>query len=428
MMKPILLAKLFIISLFIPGEFHVSLGGLRLDAYRIVLGISTIAGLSYVSRRFRHLQVPDKCILAASGWGVLSLLINHGLTEGIEKSGIFFFEIFGAYFLGRQAIVNDNRLIATYKLLGFMVLIFVIPTMIEMLTGKKVVHDIASAITGKNILAPSLYTEDYMRHGMTRATSAFTHPILNGTICATVLPFAFYLVLRYKKPLFVVMAIGSFLSAFSALSSAPLLVIAVQVAFAGYVKLKQIIKSKMRYVIMAVCFCALVVQLFSNRGIVKIIIQTATFNPHTGTHRLLIIEHLRDDIMRSPFFGSGLGAPWTAPTWMGQSIDNFWWATAFTYGIPFSVIVAITGFYCISKIKVSEVPEKEDYLAYAAKASVLSLMILGLTVHLFGKVNPLFYFTLGSVVFLFNPSKDQDKQSEPQQKSYKSRRRRYARQ
>jgi len=400
------LAKLFIISLFIPGEFHVNLSGLRLELYRVILAFSVIGGVSKIISGKIQYKSTDKCILVATCWGVMSLLINHGFGSGTEKAGIFAIEVMGAYFLARFAITDNDKLITIYRRLIVLVMLFLIPSLMEMITGKKVIHNFAESITGNIVLSPSLYTEDYIRMGMTRSTSAFSHPILNGVICVAAMPFAVFLYLQRKSFKRFLGVAGIFISVVSALSSAPLLVLVVDVMIAIYVITKRKLEEKIKYVVFAAIAIAAIIQLVSNRGIVKLIIHTATFNPHTGTHRLLIIEHLKDDIMRAPFFGSGLGAHWTAPFWMGQSIDNFWWAIAFIYGIPFSVIIAFTGFLCLYKIEVSPIPQKSDNLAYAVKASILSLMVLGLTVHLFDKIHPLFYFAMGSSVYLFKKAEE----------------------
>lgn len=400
-MNYLLLAKIFIVALFIPGEFQLNLGPIRLEIYRIILGIALVAAFyRLLTGAGKHLLSMDKALLGAAAVGAISLFINHGFVNGLEKAGIFLFEVMGAYFLARFAITNEKRFTEVFKVLAVMVTIFLVPTLIEMLSGYKVVHEFAEAVTGRVILDPGLFGEKYMRSGMTRSTSAFSHPILNGTICAVAIPIAFYLYLRYKALSGLVFLLAGVASVFSALSSAPLLVLAVQIGIIVYVKAKQKLKSRMRYVVMYLVAGAVLVQLLSNRGLVKIIIQTATFNPHTGTHRLLIFEHIQDDIMRNPIWGSGIGAYWSNIGWMGQSIDNFWLAISFTYGIPFAVLVAITALLCLFKIRCNPVPNRDDYLGYVAKSMILSMVILGITVHLFGKINPLFYFVMGSSVFL----------------------------
>lgn len=405
-MNPLILAKLFVIALFIPGEFTVHLGGLRLEIYRVVLGIAFLNCLFLLFTARPKLEVTDKLVIGLTAWASITLMINHGFAGGLEKAGIFAFEFFGAYFLARMAITSERKFIAVFKYLCWLVVIFLIPAAIEVFTGRKYVHEISEMITGIQFISQKLYTEDYMRAGLTRAASTFSHPILNGAMSAITIPIAFYLYVRKKSYAYLLALIACLFSVATALSSAPLLIIVVQLGVVGYVVLKRMIKSKIKYVVGAISFAALVLHITSNRGIIKLIIQTMTFNPHTGTHRLLIIEHLSDDIMRRPIFGSGIGAYWSAPGWMGQSIDNFWMAISFFYGIPYAVGVAIIGFWCLFKINVSKYPKKQDLLAYTNKAMILSLMIIGVTVHLFGKLNPLLFFAMGSSIFLFNYNAD----------------------
>lgn len=401
-MNYFLACKLFIISLFIPAEFFLFVGGLRLEIYRIILGASVVVTIAHIFQNKMRYEITDKLVIALTILGSISLLVNHGLG-GIEKAGIFSFEVFGSYFLARKGLNTRAKVEQAFTLLGTMVLIVFIPTIIETLTGHKIIHGIARAITGHNVLNDSLYTSSYMRMGLTRATGAFDHPILNGTVAAVAVPISLFLVLKYRKPINFVKFFACIICAMSALSSAPLLVLIVQGSVVGYVKLKQIIKHRMKYVVMALLSVAAVIHVVSNRGIFKLIIHKATFNPHTGTHRLLIIEYLQDDIMRNPFLGAGHKAYWSAPAWMGQSIDNYWMAIAFKFGIPYAVGVFALGMLCLLKIHVSKVPKKRDYLAYAMIATIISLMVMGITVHMFGKVHPILFFVFGIAPTLFYP-------------------------
>ncbi|WP_143735510.1 O-antigen ligase family protein [Microbulbifer mangrovi] len=391
-----LLAKLFIISLFIPGEFYLNLGGLRLELYRIILMLSVLGNFRYAMNSGSSLHLGDKYINLAILWAIVSILINYGLSKGVEKSGILFIELFGAYYLARRTFTSIDNVISVYKTYMILVVCILPFSFIEFLTGDKWIHDIASAITGNRHIPASLYTEKYMRLGMTRAASAFSHPILNGIVCVTVLPLAFYLYLSEKKFWHICLVAALVVAVITSISSAAFLALAIYIFVISFFKLKKKIGEGMKRIVWLIAALAIVVQMVSNRGLVKLVIQNLTFNPHTGTHRLLIIEHLKDDILRAPFFGSGIGAPWSAPFWMGQSIDNFWWATAFFFGIPFPILVSLSVIYCIKKIPVSIRPNENDYFAYAIISMCLAFLFLGLTVHLFGKAQPLFFFVVGT--------------------------------
>lgn len=391
-----LLAKIFVVSLFIPGEFYLNLGGLRLEMYRIILMISVFGSFRYLSKSGTNLHLGDKCVNFAILWAVGSILINYGISRGIEKSGILFIELFGAYYLARRTFSSIENVISVYKTYIILVLLILPFSFIEFVTGDKWLHDIATSLTGNRHLPESLYTEKYMRLGMTRAASAFSHPILNGIVCVTALPLAFYLYLSEKKIWHIIVVFAMITAVVTSISSAAFLALAIYMLVIAFFKLKKKIGAGMKRVIWLLVAMAAVVQMVSNRGVVKLVIQNLTFNPHTGTHRLLIIEHLQDDILRSPLFGSGIGAPWSAPFWMGQSIDNFWWATAFFFGIPFPIFVSYSVIYCVRKIRVSTHPGEADYFSFCIISMCLAFLFLGLTVHLFGKAQPLFFFVLGT--------------------------------
>ena len=93
-----LLAILFVASIFIPVEFHVLLGTLRLEAYRIVLAITLVFALINLRKILNHADLIDILLLLFVILASTSLIYNHGLKDGIESSGILIIEILGAFY------------------------------------------------------------------------------------------------------------------------------------------------------------------------------------------------------------------------------------------------------------------------------------------------------------------------------------------
>ncbi len=403
-MHQINLAKLLIISVFIPAEFYIEVGGLKLEVYRIILGIGTVYyGQKFLGNLHRS-KLNDRLMLFIVVVGATTLFINHGVTGGAEKAGIFVFESFGAYLIARFCVRSEKHFVELFVLFAQLIAVFCVFAFIECTTGRRLIHEFAYWLTDHNVLPDGVRqrTKDYMRAGFTRAAGPFSHPILYGTISATVVPvmFALYLLTRRFKYL-LLFGLGIF-STLSSLSSAPLLVLLLNGAMAGYFITKRVMKRSINYLLGSVVLLLLFIQIASNRGVIKLIIQNMTFNPHTGTHRLLIVEHLMDDIMASPLWGSGIGAFWSAPGWMRQSIDNYWLAISFFHGLPFAFLLLTLTIYTIVKIPLSVYPGREYYLCFSVKVILVSLMMSGFTVHFFDKLYFLFYFMLGIGAFFAN--------------------------
>ena len=108
--KAPLLAALFYLALIMPLEFSVTLGGLRLSPYRVLLLIVFVSlALKLLQERRQPMNLVDGLIAAHAAWVVLALTVYGGLAQGIESGGIYVVESFGAYLLGRLTITNPRE-------------------------------------------------------------------------------------------------------------------------------------------------------------------------------------------------------------------------------------------------------------------------------------------------------------------------------
>ncbi len=103
-----LLAILFVLSIFIPVEFHILLGTLRLEAYRIVLALTLIYALINLRKVLENADLVDILLFFFVILASTSLIYNHGLKDGIESSGILIIEILGAFYLARLFITTPK--------------------------------------------------------------------------------------------------------------------------------------------------------------------------------------------------------------------------------------------------------------------------------------------------------------------------------
>ncbi len=403
-----ILAIFFVISIFIPVEFYYLVGGLRLEAYRIILGLVLIYGLFNIKELIEKADLVDILLIAFTLLATSSFIYNHGLQKGIESAGIFVIEVLGAFYLARMLITTPKRFfqvnIAFIGLLSALTLF----TIYESFTHHRVLHDWASRITGHQSLDPALYTHYYVRFGIMRATNLFVHPILYGTLTAIFFPFAILLTLFVFKLRYLIAAITLLVSMLLTLSSAPLL----STIFQGMGALLSYYWNGAKRFWVGLLFmglsAAFLVNMISNRGFFALLVSHLTFNPATGYYRLFQWKYAMDDVVDNPLLGIGV-SQWSRPEWLNYSIDSFWLLTTMQHGIPAGMILLFCSLYIVFHVLNNLHKQHELYrwMANAWVLSFLALILIGFTVDYFGKLQPMFFFTLGAIGWLKYPQLNQ---------------------
>jgi len=393
-----LLAILFVISIFIPVEFHVLLGSLRLEFYRVVLGLALIYAFINIRKILERADLVDILLFFFTLLAVASLVVNHGLQKGIESSGILVIEIMGAFYLARLFVTTPKHYYQINSWFVTILAILVIFSLYEAFAKHRILHEWAKAITGHDSLDYRLYTHYYIRMGIMRTTNLFAHPILYGTIGAIFFPFIVLLTLYKFKISHLIKAIAIFVGMVSTLSSAPLLSVAFQGLTAVLVRFWE--GGKRFWV--GFGFLALssiiLINAISNRGFFAILISYLTFNPVTGYYRMLQWQYAMDDILDHPLFGIGLN-DWTRPSWMNNSIDSFWLLMTMQHGVIASFLLFFACIYAVFKV-MNQLHQHHPATQWMVKSWILafmSLILIGFTVDYFGKIQPLFFFMLGSI-------------------------------
>jgi hypothetical protein len=393
-----ILGILFVISIFIPVEFHYLVGSLRIEAYRVVLGLALLYSLLNIKALLEKADLIDILLFLFIVLAAASLVYNHGIQKGIESSGILAIEILGAFYLARGLITTPKRYYRINMLFVSILAVLVIVSVYEALAQHRILHEWAKNITGHDSLNWKLYTHYYVRFGVMRTTNLFAHPILYGTIGAMFFPFIILLLIYRYKITNLLKALALLVGMISTLSSAPLL----SVAFQGMTAVLAQYWMGAKRLWMAVAFFAfsafLIIEALSNRGFFAILISYLTFNPVTGYYRMLQWEYSMDDIANNPVFGIGLH-DWTRPEWMNSSIDSFWLLMTMQHGVFAGFILLFCSLYAVFHI-LNDLHKHHPATRWMVKSWILafmSLILIGFTVDYFGKIQPLFFFVLGSI-------------------------------
>ncbi len=401
-----ILAILFALSIFIPVEFHILVGSLRLEAYRVILALALIYAFVNINQILKKADIIDILLFFFAILASASLIYNHGLKEGIESSGILVIEILGAFYLARLAVTTPKDYYKINLLFVTILAILLVFSLYEAFAHRRILHEWAKAITGHDSLDYRLYTHHYIRMGIMRTTNMFAHPILYGTIGAIFFPFIVLLIFFKFKISNLIKAVAVLIGMLSTLSSAPLLAI----AFQGMTAVVTRFWAGGKRFWFGFGFVALsgmiLVDAISNRGFFKILISHMTFNANTGYYRLLQWKYTMDDIADHPLFGIGLN-DWTRPRDLNNSIDSFWLLMTLQHGMIASAILFFVCLYAVFHM-LNRLHKYHPATRWMVKSWILafmSLILIGFTVDYFGKIQPLFFFMLGAIGWAKNMPK-----------------------
>lgn len=402
-----LLAILFVISVFIPVEFYTMAGSVRIEPYRIVLGVALLYALLNIKTLLEQADLVDVLLIGLIILAFASIWHNHGLQQSVESTGIYAIETLGAFWLARLFITTPERFFHINRLFIIILTSLTLFAIYEAFAQHRFLHDIAKWLTGHDALDYRLYTHYYIRGGIMRATSLFEHPILYGSLLALFFPFAFLWWLRSRSLLVGLNVVGLVISMITTLSSAPLLSLIFQSGIAILTRFWHSARRLWIALFFGGIAGAMLINAFSNRGFFGILISYLTFNPNTGYFRMMQWEHSMDDIADNPILGIGLIGPglhdWTRPYWItdwfGNSIDSFWLLLTLQHGIFAAFLLLLASLYAtFSTLNHSwKHTEATRWMVTAWLLSFLSLILIGFTVDYFGKLQPMFFFALGMI-------------------------------
>lgn len=386
---PVALLAFFIT---IPLLFSFEIAGLRLSPIRIYLLCAFLpTSLALFSRRAGPILAADLTMAGFALWIVVSLLINDGLAQ-LPNSVMTAIELYGGYLLGRVLIRNPQdfgRMTSIY--LG--ILLILLPLVfIELLTGRIVLNE---------ILGVTSLADAGQRMGLWRSQSGFEHPILYGLFCSSLAATIFY-VYRQSGLVTTLLRLGLVATmTFMSLSSAPLLSLVAQV---GLILWDRVTRGSWWLLIMLILLAYFAVAMASNRPPLNVFLTYATFDPTTAWTRLEQWGYGTVAVMDHPILGLGVGEKWTdieKPLWLGDSVDSFWLLTAMRYGFVGFCLLAFSLLLLIGSVARERMTSKalrdmrSGYLI-----SVVGIIFMLATVHIWGAVSIFIFFFIGSGAWL----------------------------
>ncbi|HVE59667.1 MAG TPA: O-antigen ligase family protein [Pyrinomonadaceae bacterium] len=390
---------LLLISLVLPVELSFYAGDLLITPARLVLLLMAFPLISRITK-CGDLQKFDFLLLGFVLWITVSYTFNHGIGKAIEGGGVLGLEILAGYFIARIYISDLEKLAATIRFTLLMLMLMLPLVVMEAITGKHFIHDFFRSLTG--FYYP---VSDEVRIGFTRASGSFNHPILLGVFSSSLLGLVWHLFGergksgRFQK---VLILTGVTLTT---LSSAPILLLLLQLCAIAWNRLAGGFKSRWKLVAAAFASLYVFLMFWSPTSPLIVILSRITFDAQTSYYRRLIWEYGSAEVINNPVFGIGKN-DWVRPVWMiSDTIDNFWLKMAMQFGIPALILLILCVFLIAFKVNrlVKENLSKEFQLVCRGwLISIISLSFVGCTVDFFGSNHVYFYFLLGIGAALIN--------------------------
>ena len=380
---------IFLMTLAIP--IQPDLGGLKLDPYRFMLLILFFPfALAILKNRAGQVTFIDVMMGCYALWIVVTLIFHHGMTR-FAYGAMLGTMLLGGYMVGRLLIRNLNDYVCFIRYFIILLLILLPFAFYEFLTEHMIIGEIFSNFF------PVVQKFYEKRLGFSRVQVVMPHAILFGLFCSIGFGNVIYI---YRHKFFsrlVRLALVLGMTAM-ALSSAPLLSIALQSIMAGW---DRITRGKWMILAGGATIAYVLLTLVSNRGPIMLLIDNLTFDPGTAWWRVYIWEAGVQNVINNPFFGLGLN-DWVRPFWLSDTVDNFWLLTAMQSGIPglaFIVIALVVHVLRIVQTKslnanISDI--KTGYLVVLV-GTVFTLC----TVHVWDAMAVFFMFYIGAGSFMY---------------------------
>jgi hypothetical protein len=391
---------IFFLAIMLPTAVSLNLGGLRLSAYRVFLVLMILPMLlQLVIGRRGKLNLFDAMILAHCTWAIFALIKWGGLGQGIESGGIYFVECCGAYLVGRLYIRTYEDFAAMAQAYTGVVCVTLCFTIPEALTGIHILYDtISGAVGGPR--APFIEP----RMGIERTFGPFDHPILYGVFCASAFSLAYFVVAERRLSNLSGMAkvFGVGLATFMSASGGPYLVLMMQGFVASWERVLGRLKGRWAALFSLILLAYIAIDLFSTKTPFHVFVNNFTFSKQSAYNRILLFEYGTAEVARHPIFGIGLG-DWQRPSWMSDSMDNFWLVTAVRYGLPafFLLVGMLLGMvWAVGQRK--GLPDSWRRARHAWAFTLFGISVAAATVHLWNALFVLFFFLIGSGAWLLD--------------------------
>jgi hypothetical protein len=326
----------------------------------------------------RQLRASDLFVALTCVWVWMSFAVNSGVGVSAVSGSLIVLEFSGGYLVVRAYFSSRSDVQQFVTSFGKAVIFLVCVALFDHLNGRNLFNDTVASLFGLVNYPSSL------RNGLLRATATLEHPILFGTLCT----FA-YIVFYYGKLTGLGRTLFMALSAFGcvlAMSSAPLLALFLGTCLILYDRILQSYRWRWKV------FLGIGALMFGLLFLIKsdpfaTLIRNFTIDPQTGFYRLMIWDYAGHEVLQNPYFGVNR-REWAKGTPLDGSIDTIWLAFALAYGIPASILLALSLLTSMRQ-KGTLAPDRylDPYLLRMRRGLSITISLaifIGFTVHFWG--------------------------------------------
>jgi O-antigen ligase len=385
----ILLAVVLGYALLVPPQLTLSIGGVILPPYRLILIPSALWMMAEGMNGRVRLGGIDLLVVAVAFWVCLALFMTTDAVSAFSAAAAQATDIALAYFFGRFAIRSAHDLRIFLLLMAPGLALSGALIMLESISHRVIVQSFLGQLTGQ-----PFGRDSGTRLGLFRAYGTFPHPILAGMFMASFLPLYVLSGLRgWPKYAGIFAALASFFT----LSSAALLALVFGIALSAYNWLtERVANATWRLFIVFGALAFFAAQFGTNSGAYSLVLRFGSLNSWTGYYRTLIWDHGIRNVQKNPWFGIGY-REYERLAWMSDSVDHFWLLLAIRFGVLPPILLAIAMVIVIVMLgsRSAKLPVADSRL-YRAVAITLAVFALGsLSVALWLSAHVWFFMVLG---------------------------------
>lgn len=393
---------LLVASFLAPTELSLYVAGLRLPPHRIaLLLILPFAIARLFQRRGPRLGAADAAVALFTAWSVFALTYHGTGTSGLVFASSLALECLGAYLAARAYVRNEQDFRGTLATLVLAIAIAALIALPETLLGRHFTHDAMQSLTG--YIHPRALER---RMGLLRAYGTFDHPIHLGTFAASLAALVWCASPRLSQRFIGLSVVGA--ATLAALSSAPMLCLALQIGLLIYERATRGLPSRTFLSLAGLALAFALISLVATRSPFALIATGFTLDPWTGYYRLLIWEYGIAALLANPVLGIGL-AEWERPHWMySETVDAFWLLIAMRTGFPGIVLMLAAVALAIRTVWRASGPRAPRPIQRIARGWIVALVAMSLaaaTVHLWNVVHTYYFFFLGLAGWIADPAR-----------------------
>jgi len=393
---PVAFAAYVSLLLFYPCYLALSFGTIDITAARIVTAVLLARCLANPElRRGFKWQPLDKAVAFSMVVYVAMTFTTMPLKEAIENRGGFLLDTGLAYLVARLCISDRASFITATKWIGLALVPLALLGVIESCTGWQ------PYITMMRYCPWEVRVLDIsLRSGFFRATAAFGHSIMFGTVFVLFLPMVYYL--RHERgywqtwayPLSIVLIIG----ALSSMSSGPWMA----VIFAIICLAMERFSRWLKLILIGLLGSCIFIGIASNRPFYHVIVSYANPIGGSGWHRAKLIDcaiqhfdewYLKGYGGKDPGWGEFLGMDHT-------DITNEFIFAGVRYGLLGVIAlcaVLATAIRQSVRLYNSTSDLRLKSLAWALGSIIATVILVFTSVTIFTQMVPLFYCVLGMI-------------------------------